>query len=271
MNTGLVFWGRTKLTLLPSSGTVVLWGKTAESALPALHFYKKSSSGWAASQETKTLCEHEKGTFVVGLLKNGKDMLAVICLDCQVIRLLDVESGEVCVGFYDVQYSPGVVCLGEAYEMFVLHGATALQLDCSKAEFSVLNFIQLGMRSYYSVCYIPLYRIIVVSNNAPENNIRAVSCDSGSEQAVWEVKQHVEGVPCNPHGMTYSAALDALFVADGKHTQILVLNPVDGSLRQVLPLDKKMKLVMELSLHNDQLLVHHCAGGKVKISVFAIE
>ncbi len=201
-------------------------------------------------------------------------MLAVSCRHCGVIRLIDVESGEVSVAFHDGCHNPGGMCLGEAGEMFVVQSAKGpkaiLQLNCSTAEFSLIRLIKSAMERYFSMCYIPGHKLIVISAQY-SCVIRAVSCES--EEVVWEVKGQVDGVECHPHGVVHSPAQDALFVADGTNTQILVLNPWDGSLRQVLSLDHKIGDVWHLYLCNDQLVVWHSSFdcNEEQISLFSLE
>ncbi len=232
-----------------------MWGKTAESASPALHFYSCSSSGWKKLKTLEKLCQHETGIYVLGLLRGKKEMLAVSCVDCGVIRLIDVESGEISVAFHDGYHYPAAMHLGEAGEMFVVHSVKGtfpiLQLNCSAAEFSLIRYIKSCMETYYSICYIPIHRLIVISAHSP-GVIIAVCCES--EEVVWEVKGQVDGVECHPHGMVHSPALDALFVADGTNTRILVLSPRNGSLMKVLSLGH---IVVQLCLCNDQLAVRH--------------
>ncbi len=108
---------------------------------------------------------------VLGLLRGKKEILAVSCVDCEVIRLIDVESGEISVAFHDGHHYPGEMCLGEAGEMFVVysikHTVPILQLNCSTAEFSLIRSIKSGMEMYFSICYIPIHKLIVISNHSP--------------------------------------------------------------------------------------------------------
>ena len=211
---------------------------------------------------------------VLGLLSGKKEMLAVSCRRSEVIRLIGVESGEVSVAFHDRRHYPGGMCLGEAGEMFVVHNVKGpkpvLQLNCSTAEFSLIRSIKSGMVMVHSICYIPIHRLIVISARS-SGVIRSVSCKS--EVVVWQVKGQVDGVECDPHGMVFSPALDALFVTDGGNTRILVLSPRDGSLRQVLSLDHKIGTVVRLCLCNDQLVVCHSSFdcNEEQISLFSLE
>ncbi len=266
-DTGLVDWGgRTRFTVLRRSGAHVMWGKTSETSPAAL--YSSCGGGWGLLRSG--LCQHEKGVYLLGVMIGGRELLAVSC-PCDVIRLLEPETGDVSTAFSDTRYRPGRMCPGETGQMYVVHAVKptpVLQLSCSTTNFSLMRTIQTGMERYYSICYIPIHRLIVISDHSP-GIIRAMSCES--EEVVWEVKGQVEGVECHPHGMVHSPALDALFVADGNNTRILVLNPGDGSLRQELPLDQKMGGIGNLYLSYDQLIVHHHAEGKVKVSVFRLE
>ena len=110
------------------------------------------------------------------------------------------------------------------------------------------------MEFHYTICYINRHGLLTVSDHSP-GIVRAVSCEM--ENIVWELTGRVDGVECNPHGMLYSPYHDALLVADGINCRILVLNPQDGSVTQVVPLSEVTSIVWDFSLHGKQILVHH--------------
>ena len=97
------------------------------------------------------------------------------------------------------------MCQGEADQIYVVHsvkGIPILQLNCSQPQFILEKTIQSGMETWYDICYIPSHRLIAVSDNAPDNIVRAMSCDT--EERVWELKGEVQDTQCNPHEMVYS-------------------------------------------------------------------
>ncbi len=281
-DTGIEPWGRTRFTVLPS-GTVVIVGKSDQSDSTnttthptAVHFYKRSAEGWEKLKTIPVPCEHHGDTpmYILGARAGNPEMLYISCWESEVIRQMNVENGNVSVVFSgrDTNHYPGMMSWGDEGEMYVVHSIRGsfpiLQLDCSTVPFRVKKSIQTGMETCFSICYIPVHRLIVISSIS--SIIRAVSCES--EKVVWEVKEQVEGVECHTHGMIFSPALDALFVADGWNTWILVLNPWDESLRQVLPLEREMGVIWELCLHNDQLIVNHgdTVSGQ-RISYFSLQ
>ncbi len=234
--------------------------------------FKASAAEWTCLGPMPRFCEHEAATQVCGVIQREKELLAMCCADCYVIRLYNLETGDVSTPFNNPRYYPGPMCRGDEGEMYVVHRVTGfpiLQLNCSTVPFEIKKTIQSGMESLHSICYIPGYKLIVVSTTSAPKKIRAVSVES--EEVKWEVKGEVEGKQCNPHGTIFSSPDDALFVADGGNTRILVLNPWDGSLRQVLPLDQKMGATWELCLHNRHLVVHHVSDRKQKISYFSLK
>ena len=249
------------------SGIVVLRGKTSELTPAAFHLYN-TSTGFTKLPEVKGLCEHDQQN-LLPVTMNNKELLAVSCPDCQMIRLLDIETGDVTVAFHDSRFYPGWMRHGEGDVMYVVpKGAPVLELNTTQVPFTgPVRTIQSGMEMYYSMCYIPSpHRLIVLSDNT--GLIRAVSAETGEN--VWGVKWEVDGVQCEPHGMLFSPQHQVLLVADGRNCRVLVLHPGDGSHLQTIQLDREMDAIIELCLHQNKLVVHHNAGGKEKVSYFSI-
>ena len=205
---------------------------------------------------------------------NNKELLAVSCRDCQMIRLSDVENEDVTVAFHDSRFRPARMSHGEGDVMYVVHavkgGFPVLELNTAQVPFTgPVRTIQSGMEMYHSMCYIPSpHRLIVLSDAHAGNTIRAVSAETGEK--VWEVKGEVDGVQCQPCGMLFSPQHQVLLVADGRNCRLLVLHPGDGSHLQTLQLDREM-CITELCLHQNKLVVQHNAGGKEKVSYFSIK
>ncbi len=110
--------------------------------------------------------------------------------------------------------------------------------------------------------------MIAISQTSP-GLVRAVSCDT--DEKAWELSGKIQGLPCEPHGVVYSPNLHALLVADGNNTRVLVVNPDNGSIRQVVQLHADVGMVSELCLHNQQLIVRHSAGKKEKVSFYVLQ
>ena len=254
------------------SGIVVLWGKTSEQTPAAIHLYN-SSTGFTKLPEVKGLCQHDN-QLLLPVTMNNKELLAVSCRLCQMIRLLDVENEDVTIAFHDSRFYPGRMSHGEGDVMYVLHSVKGakpvLELNTAQVPFTgPVRTIKSGMKMYFGMCYIPSpHRLIVLSDNYDPGIIRAVSAETGEK--VWEVKGEVDGVECEPNGMLFSPQHQVLLVADGRNCRLLVLHPGDGSHLQTIQLDREMDVIAELCLHQNKLVVHHHAGRKVKVSYFSI-
>ncbi len=270
-DTGLVFWEWTEFTLIPETGQVVIWGKTAEADSPALHIYNGSSDSWQKERTESGFCEHPDFIYLLPVTVQQQQLLAVSCFHCCKIRLYNMKTRESTTAFHDPSCYPGCMCQGEPNQIYVaqnvLDAVSILQLNYSQPQFTLEKIIQSEREDYCSICFVPSHRLIVINQNAPDKIVIAVSCDT--EKKLWELQGEVQGVQCNPHGMVYSPDHQALLVADGWNSRVLVVNPGDGSVRQVLPLCADMGVVWELCLHNQQLVMHHTDAGREKVSYFS--
>ena len=252
------------------SGIVVLWGKTSEQTPAAFHLYNPST-GFTKLPEVKGLCEHDSQK-LLPVTMNNKELLAVSCFDCEMIRLLDVETRDVTVAFQDSRFYPGRMSHGEGDVMYVVHAVKGakpvLELNTAQVPFTgPVTTIQSGMEEYFGLCYIPSpHRLIVLSRVSEPRTIRAVSLETGEK--VWEVKGEVDGVECYPHGMLFSPQHQVLLVADGWNCRLLVLHPGDGSHLRTIQFDRET--INELCLHQNKLVVRHHDGPRVKVSYFSI-
>ena len=269
-HTGLVYWGYTTFTLMLETGHLVIWGKTAEADSPALHIYNGSSDSWRKDRRQTGFCEYSD-IHLLPLIVQKKQLLAVSCWECKNINLHNMQTRETTTAFQDPRYFPGPMTQGDEGQIYVVHMVRGprliLQLNCAQQQFTLQKTIQSGMERCFDVGYIPSHQLVIVSSIVL-GVVRAVSCDTGEK--VWEVRGEIQGEKCESHGIVYSPGHQAFLVADGKNTRILVLNPVDKTVRQVVKLSE-VGIVWELCLHNQQLVVHH--GNEIigdKISFFSI-
>ena len=111
-----------------------------------------------------------------------------------------------------------------------------MKVKCSPTEliFDKSKTIQSRMQSLSDICYLPNINCIALSNWR-DHVVKAIHCETGEE--VWEVKGEVEGVAWRPHGFLYSPEHQSLLVCDtSDNGRLVVLNPRDGSVRQIIPL-----------------------------------
>ncbi len=109
---GIVAWGKTRLTVVPSTGQVVIWGKPTHDDSPLLHIYNGSSASWEKERIQSQLCENEKNIFIYPLLVENEQLLGVSCWNCKKIRLYNLKTREITTGFHDQYYYPGYMCQG---------------------------------------------------------------------------------------------------------------------------------------------------------------
>ena len=206
------------------------------------------------------------------LLKDSQEYLAASCWWCHRIRLYNMNNGQISTAFNDKQYRPGFICPGENGEIFTIGDVSGsmqiYRINCRESLFHISYIINTNLSKYYGICYVPITNCIAVSNWR-ESLVSAVCCNTG--ETLWEMKGEVEGVECCPCGMVYSPEHQALLVADGPNCQVIVLGPKDGSVKQVIVLNKDMGGIVEVCLHKNKLVVLHCkANDKFKISTFVI-
>ena len=139
------------------SGIIVFGGKTSEQTPAAFHLYQNTSTGFIKLREVKRLCQHEI-VLLLPVAMDNKDLLAVSCGYCQMIRLLDTGTEKVTVAFYHPGYRPSVMSHGGSDVMYVLHGGnelSLLELNSGQVPFNGnKRKIQLGMEKYHGFHYI---------------------------------------------------------------------------------------------------------------------
>ncbi len=140
-----------------TSGHVVLCGRTNEEGPLTHHCYTGVSSDWTKVKEVKW-CHHGGGVNIECVIIEGKEVLAVSCVHCCEIWLHDLETGGTSVAFRVSGFSPGQMCLGEPGQMFVVDSnqvpRRVLLLDCSSADFNLIEILPFTVQRYNSVCYI---------------------------------------------------------------------------------------------------------------------
>ena len=95
---------------------------------------------------------------------------------------------------------------------------------------------------------------------------KAIHCETSEE--IWQVKGEVVGATWKPHGLFYSPEHQTLFVCDDG--QLVVLDPRDGSLLQVILLPK-LKRLISLYFLKGKIIVHNKKKNCREINVFTFE
>ena len=222
-------------------------------------------------RDVPALCGHEG----VAMLVVSQCQMAVNCANCNEVRFYDATSGDKTTVLKEPTFRPKHMCYGEPKRIFIYNEATKNtgsvdELKASKTAFTPLNkSVKSGIRPFQSMCYIPAPHRLLVFSGLAQNTIQAVSVESDTVR--WELGGMVDGAVCQPHDLVYSLRHGCLFVADGYNCRILILSPGDGAHVQTIQLPLGGDYVINLSILESQLLVHHVATtGEEKVSYFSI-
>lgn len=82
----------------------------------------------------------------------------------------------------------------------------------------------------------------------------------------------MSGDDYSPHGVAFLAGKDTIVVADGKNSRLLLLAPVDGTLKQVVALGAEIGDVHEICVHGNCIVLLHVRSRNVcLVSYFAFK
>ena len=120
------------------------------------------------------------------------------------------------------------------------------------------------MSGYFKgMCYVPSpYRSLVASNG---QEVVSVACDNNA--VTWKRKQG--SFYSQPHGLFYSEMHQAILLADGSLSRILVLDPRTGTVSQAIKLSG-MGDIRELYISDDQLIVRHNISLRKHMSFYSV-
>ena len=249
----------TESTVL-SNGDVVIWGRTTLDWA----FQTYNSQTGTRLKEIRGLCDHYKEIRLLSLAISGAPYLAVLCLECKLIRLVNLNhpNGEHVEAFKWNEESLGPMCLGPPSILYLadMKSECILVIDCTETMFVKKTDIPFkGMPKPNSMIYIEDRNIIALCSYA-EGRIYALN---GEGNLVWNTKegQHLEEEFVQPGRLSYLADRGWLLVTDSPNQRILVLDASNGAWVETLRLEEKIRNVHTM---RDGTTVH----GKITILYF---
>ena len=185
------------------------------------------------------------------VFQNGKELLAVCCMGCKDIKLVDMETQQVISIFKYPTDSLDCLCSGPNDSLFVgLRSGNVWQLDRSFSVTNTLNlssFVRRGFCfaafTFMSICYLPGPHILVVNNRVV---LRAVSLLDGN--LVWNQECEAFRYNC----LLYCPQQDILLVSAFLQPQVHILNPSNGLILQTIRLPN-IYSITQTCLSNNQI------------------
>ena len=254
---------------MDSSGDIVFFGMKEKDNATALHIYKYKD-GWQKVAAKSVPCGHNQLSILSANIFD-KEHLLVSCVECKIIWSFDIDRGEFSNILEKEGFYPGPMCKAEGNYIFIVNWLkeppTVLKVKHTPNAFIVdkTKAIDPRMEVIASICYLPDIKCIVVSRWL-DHIVKAIHSETDEE--VWEVKGEVAGVLWKPHGLCHSSKHQSLLVCDVG--RLVVLNPCDGSLLQVIPLPH-LGLLVSLSIHEGNIILYSMIKGDIKVNIFTAE
>ena len=240
---------------MESTGDIVFVGKEKEDDPPALHIYNYKN-GWQKIRSIPVPCSHRELFNILPVMIENNEHLLVSCYVCDTIWFCDIDSGMFNEAFWGEGFYPGFMCKAEVDYVYINHNVNEsddiLKVKCSPTGLTVDKrmTIQSNMDIFHSMCYLPDVNCIAFSWWG-DRIVKVIHCETSEE--VWEVKGEVAGVTWQPQGLLYSPEHQSLLVCDG-NSRLVVLNPCDGSVLQIIPLSN-LGLPVSLSVHKGNIIL----------------
>ena len=250
--------------MMPQSQKYILNDLVTSRSEHVIRFYRVPGRTLHLEKTIKAPCKHGS-TRLFGLMIGQEEFLALGCMYCKSIRLLNLETEQVTEAFCDVRARD--MCHGRQGRMFVItQNDEVIELDCSSSRFTRIQTIYTGLEECRDVYYLPMNDCVVVCRG---DEVRAVSCRDGS--VVWRVQGEVDGKKIDPQGfLLYNGGL---FMADGSNSRIVVLNANDGSFIKTIKTPGLGKIIC-LNLSKTQIVIvlyHFAPDRKYKFSAFDVK
>ena len=151
---------------------------------------------------------------------------------------------------------------GEPGRLFVHHVRDILELDCSRLQFKEIQAIPTSINACRNLTYVssPHNLIVAIDGNCRE--ITAIS--THSKETVWTVDE-IDGkeIYVAIRAIVFSPTHNAILV--GVLEKIFVLNPVDGSHIQTIPLPGMGGIFDMCFLKNRMFAIHGAPTAKQNI------
>ena len=243
-------------TVMRDTAKVVVSGKRESTR--ALFLFSPRRGGSLHERTINYPCKHGTDDILCVQIE-GKEWLCMTCIECQKIRLMDVEHGDSTsvVAMEGMRFF--IMCKGEQNRLYVAlyRCDQVLELDCSTPNFTVVKSLKTRTDRPYDICYVSSRKGLVVSD-IHRRELKFIS--SNNDEVEWAHNENDRNVKIDAGSMTFSSRYDRLLVSDYDNPKILIHDPKEntvtpkqirdvpnmGSIRFMLMFDSKIIILYEL-------------------------
>ena len=259
-------------TVIKQTGNIIVSGQRSRKDLCTISMLSQQKGGGDLRQDKQqweTPCKHKVN--LLGLQILWKEYLAISCLMCEDIKLMDLNSNlQETVVFKGRQVLR--MCKGwHKIYVHVLRPNQILELDCSTTSFTLIKSIDIGAKKYPNdFCYMPspVKLFAFCYSNPYKNGIDCTKFDSG--ETIW-FNDGVDDRRITPSALLYLPYHRALLAADRKNRRVFLLDPGTGSHLQTIRLPD-LGEILDTMLHNGRVfMLHEHESGNNKLSCFSVD
>ena len=269
----LIFWPFTRFVIMPSTGDVILWGKSSTGSSPKLHVYNNTATELKKRWTLDGFCEHIDDVTFLPVKVKYQEHLAIACIFCCKIKLYNDTTSQIITAFDDTEYFPTYLCPGEGVKIYAVHNKTDLkpiiELSCTQPRFTVNKVIKTGIDNISAITHVPRKNFLVTANSKT-GGVRAIS--KANEHHVWAKTYTWNQIQCKPNDVLYIEERDLLLISDGGNRRIVAVNLDNGSFRNVVDLDASIiGFVGKMRWHQNQLALSHNLSGQTYVAYYSLD
>ena len=233
------------MAMLGSGNQMVVCGRRTEDNTFSLSMLQQSESGEVTEIPMGYPCEHvdsNSGMFVV--VREGKELLLVSCLNCRNIKLLDTETIQVkSERKLSNHFKFRAFCIWPGPDDTVFAISKDGEIWHLDSSFNFKEKLKYQLGSCESASSLP--DALAVRHQC---QIKVVSILKRKELWVKKCKQKL------PKDLFFSPQRNILIVSDQKKPEIHVLNPTNGKVYQTMEVPNA-KAILAMSFLNDQITI----------------
>ncbi len=250
---------RSRFTVLPNSGHIVVKGQTGDNDHWSLHQYELKGGRIRKIREVNPTCQHNfHNPELLGMVVEGEELVAASCWSCGNIKLVNMETRESHTA-YTAEHSDFMCHGGSGKIWLCLHIGTVIELNCQNKTFVETGKTFSRERSRH-LCYLPAPQNALILCHA--SWMEAVSCETLLQ--MWEVRNVSENTR-DPKGATLHPGHQQLVVTNSEIGELQLVDPVTGSIHQRI-MSSTWGYIWDVAWNKDEFLFLHSKGENLQIS-----